>query len=643
MLSQARISLSNGQQQAVAEAQPHEAASGSAKIQVAKEPAKKTKTRVVKGKERPPGPSRGIRGRLSALPSMPLDVLLEIFGHLSLSDLVQLARVNKVFRQMLLSRRLAALLWKQAFISEPDVPPCPSDRSEPSWAHLMFGGSFCHICGAKPVRKVVWAFRLRACRKCLAKRVVKHWGAVLLYCQSKVELIELVPFVHGRYINSSEQTYRLKAYVETMDTELKAIYSKHNGEKSEAFDEEFASWKALKMIAFDEIMKHEELCRACELKWEAERYVNNEVSKSKRYHAAKDRLLELGYDEKDIRMIADHREISVAKPLTDKVWDRIYPILVLALEDAREYRLNRELLERREKREALVELMYRKYIYALPSKISPLLPLHAHSWETFPALIAAIEEDEEASTSVAQRVSLALATNVAPKILGGIRRKLVALNSIIPLHRKFGIPSELYTTLTLTTKDFYTGPAGGLGLATTFFVCRSGAAEPCEGVFSGFDMLAHDCLNANDELPQVAAYSEDAAHAVAYVMQLVCRDPARTTALDLDRLDTPFICEDCSGNTHKYVMDWRGAVEHALMMRHDNMLRWEVMPGGLKCSDIFDSGVFDERWGSGRCPYHLAHAGEVINLVSWPTKSEIIAHLKSRCVGVLTLDSVCWF
>jgi hypothetical protein len=118
--------------------------------------------------------------------------LPKIFGHLLPSDLLTLSRVNKDFRQLLMSRR-SLFLWKRSYNLVSDAPPCPEDMSEPAWAHLLFGGNYCYVCylttssffkilldsnrafqscGAKPVTKILFSLRRRACKSCMRMQYV---------------------------------------------------------------------------------------------------------------------------------------------------------------------------------------------------------------------------------------------------------------------------------------------------------------------------------------------------------------------------------------------------------------------------------------------------------------------------------------
>ena len=73
---------------------------------------------------------KGKRGLLKKLVDMPCDILLEIFGHLTVSDLHTLAVSAKALRAMLLNRSLSYMLWKD--VSHSSHSRCCVVRSLPS-------------------------------------------------------------------------------------------------------------------------------------------------------------------------------------------------------------------------------------------------------------------------------------------------------------------------------------------------------------------------------------------------------------------------------------------------------------------------------------------------------------------------------
>ena len=61
----------------------------------------------------------------------------QISKYLYLLDLILLARANKFFRSMLMSRS-AIQTWQHALSNVPGLPPCPKELCEPQYAALVF-------------------------------------------------------------------------------------------------------------------------------------------------------------------------------------------------------------------------------------------------------------------------------------------------------------------------------------------------------------------------------------------------------------------------------------------------------------------------------------------------------------------------
>ena len=101
------------------------------------------------------------KGRLSILPSLPLDILYEvsderssslnwayvsrqILGHLPPHSLLRVAHVNKAFYRLLMSKK-SRFLWIEVLKSVPDLPQCPEDLSEPAHVTILFGYPVCYV------------------------------------------------------------------------------------------------------------------------------------------------------------------------------------------------------------------------------------------------------------------------------------------------------------------------------------------------------------------------------------------------------------------------------------------------------------------------------------------------------------------
>jgi hypothetical protein len=149
-------------------------------------------------------PKAGKRAKLSALQTVPVDILFEvrrcgcsakaiiekspqIFAFLHPMDLIRLSRTTKTVRSLVMAKS-ARVVWMSSLASIADLPPCPKDMSECAWARLVFE-PICHvhmlvivngllyltlfqICSAAGVRNIMWQLRLRACSKCVLTKYI---------------------------------------------------------------------------------------------------------------------------------------------------------------------------------------------------------------------------------------------------------------------------------------------------------------------------------------------------------------------------------------------------------------------------------------------------------------------------------------
>jgi len=78
---------------------------------------------------------RALRRLLTVL---PIELVYEIFGHTHPVDLIMLTRSNKLLRSYLMSKSSSSV-WQEARKNVAGgTPSCPSDLSEPQFAHLLF-------------------------------------------------------------------------------------------------------------------------------------------------------------------------------------------------------------------------------------------------------------------------------------------------------------------------------------------------------------------------------------------------------------------------------------------------------------------------------------------------------------------------
>ncbi|EIM80907.1 uncharacterized protein STEHIDRAFT_142748 [Stereum hirsutum FP-91666 SS1] len=129
--------------------------------------------------------------------SLPVELVYEISGYLTLTGLLHLSRVSKFFHDILWSRG-SAHVWKLARRHDRvSFPPCPDDIAEPFWVDLLLGGPNCQVCLKDGVKTVTdFEHRRRVCASCRGKTLVQEerafdLGPDIMRCR-----MELLPKVH---------------------------------------------------------------------------------------------------------------------------------------------------------------------------------------------------------------------------------------------------------------------------------------------------------------------------------------------------------------------------------------------------------------------------------------------------------------
>ncbi|KAG9094597.1 hypothetical protein FRC06_010659, partial [Ceratobasidium sp. 370] len=116
-------------------------------------------------------PKRGGKLSLKRILDMPPEVFNEVANHLMPVDLLSLARSNKFFRMMFMSRS-SLHIWQMAFKNLPGLPPCPPGLCEPQYASLLFSKT-CSKCGARALRRMDPYLHVRLCNSCRDVEVIE--------------------------------------------------------------------------------------------------------------------------------------------------------------------------------------------------------------------------------------------------------------------------------------------------------------------------------------------------------------------------------------------------------------------------------------------------------------------------------------
>ncbi|KDQ60883.1 hypothetical protein JAAARDRAFT_31885 [Jaapia argillacea MUCL 33604] len=540
----------------------------------------------------PPAPvvPRRRGAKLSQLPDMPLDILFEIFSNLTPYDLLRLSRATKALRDILL-RPSAKSIWIDAFAGVQGLPPCPPDLTEPQYAHLAFD-IFCDFCGAPNVKSIMWACRVKTCTNCITHRFTSNPRPDNLppaLANKVIPYGELLPFSRrkrrsGIYIYQCGPLLYRNKHVEAIKVELLAVIS-----DEVRLNEFIAKGKAL----VEEKIKHAQLCE----KWDNDRGLGRlrelKDIRQSRKEAIENKLREEGYgtelDEMDFRQqraFDGHPSVKPSKFLTERGWASIKDGMIEFMELIRVERLQRLRKEQLKCRERIATKLLEEYLLTIPA--TQICPGSSSLvfMEPFRTIITSPSDvdvtPESFSDAKAQLPSLVAEWRQS------VNQELLALFQSEPSKKPKSKKSKskskskpTHSTVVITPED-----ESKLSLATTFFTCSNCTHE----VIDYERATAHECMSkyyrvreCMDHDPETRDLIEDLRIApwttagnplsisqrdstfAAVLLQLCGKDPAVTTAAEMEELDPRFECTHCT-NKHipggHHLMTWHCAIYH---------------------------------------------------------------------------------
>ncbi|KAG9097615.1 hypothetical protein FS749_005905 [Ceratobasidium sp. UAMH 11750] len=284
---------------------------------------------------------RGKQGKLKGIMNMPIEVFTEIAKYLYPLDLILLARANKFFRQLLMNRS-AIQTWRYALNNVPGLPPCPEQLCEPQYAALLFT-KYCSMCGKQAPRPMNPILLVRLCALCRDQEAKCPEGDEFGLIPTSATL---VPYKGGRHQWSCLRRDSI-AYKNGLDTIRLTEDQKAMREWLENRRREVSARKlsAQPLIQFINQM-------------EAEQSDDLATRKGQRQDEIESRLLKLEWEEGDFEMLEKlamkkwKSLVCIAKPLTEREWEKILPQLTTLLQCNRELRLAAEASTRRRDRES---------------------------------------------------------------------------------------------------------------------------------------------------------------------------------------------------------------------------------------------------------------------------------------------------
>ncbi|KAF9535715.1 hypothetical protein CPB83DRAFT_842210 [Crepidotus variabilis] len=545
--------------------------------------APKPRTRLVRKK-----------GILAELQNFPLDVLFEIFGHLSPYDLLKLARTNKEFRRLLLNKSFISV-WKTALARVPGLPPCPPDMSEPAFANLAFS-PHCFSCLGL-AKSVTWQLRVRYCARCAKEKLeplVHHNRSAVYLNQPPDAKLKFLRLYIGDYVpNTYSKKMARMTHLFAIDDFAEEFFALPDTERTK-FLEERKEYLA-------ERRAHAGLCEAWSLTQVMDRSAELHQLREDRRIAVEKELEDLGWGDevKGIKApdsLAKHKLVDRPQRLTSKIWVNIKPGVLKFMEEMRQKRLKREFnLVLFERKTIAMDILI-EYKKANPDD-NTFMPSPADFCD-IPICReilhqpVEVEVNRESFGDIIPRLA-----TIMDEWRGSIRKELVKRVQDFQKDKDTTQALELATTVFICLEcnnpsgrffddDIYTGMSSSSLLfypqvqahrcfsRKSAFLYNNDSEEPPDPISIVADYFAKRVAwNSSD-----VAFSNDASSTVAELVKFIGLNPLTATVMDIDNLNLRFHCQVClqqGYSTHPSgpLLSWRAAVRHFrdAHMRHNTI------------------------------------------------------------------------
>ncbi|RDB24018.1 hypothetical protein Hypma_008642 [Hypsizygus marmoreus] len=495
----------------------------------------------------------GKRGKLEYITEMPLDILFEIFSHLSPSDLLSLARTSKPLRGALMHRS-STYVWKKARSHISGFPDCPNDLSEPQYANLAFDTS-CHYCERTqiPNQGIVWCNRTRGCKKCTADNFL--YGSDMYGVPR-----DILPYI---LLYTRRVGYGAKAY-------CRRTALKYHDEMKDLQGQALEEWCVLKKAEHISRMEHAELCEIWNQNRAEERSSELENIRLRRYTAIKEKLSAEGWGDEIAKQesdssfnhLADHKLVRQPRDLTERIWNNVKKTLIDFMADCKVKRLEQEHRKMIRERGAVLREVLAEYASTQP--LHAVIPSFADIaiLDKFRPIIEDTPIDEEVTAAHFEKAMVEL-----PYHVRAWRRST---------------DNELVEMMKLCPDIGDRANESMLLLATTFFRCQG-----CHKQIGYPRILVHKCatcVNFYDKLDEspffrdlgqrswnqgrVVSFDQASYRKARWILEDNGFDPDSETTARLNLFDPAFECRACSNSDDgRLIMRWPTVVGH--MVHHE--------------------------------------------------------------------------
>ncbi|RXW23703.1 hypothetical protein EST38_g2171 [Candolleomyces aberdarensis] len=335
--------------------------------------AKRQKTSKPKGTNKGTPAKEGRRRKtLSLLPTMPLDVLFEIFSHLSPRDLLNLARTSKMLKKTMLDPE-TNIVWKtvRAVYGAPEPA---IGFSEPKWAAILFESN-CNSCGTKNVPRVDWRIQKRLCSACKQSSLlgVKDPGFKTVFEGYDLDMFNYIPHINERGPRDwkqemSDSNWHLRKLFWANDVHAFAKEWSRFRDAAQRSPEgrvAFNAWKDERKQLLQSINEMARVYEAWVYSCKSQKYSEMVVTSKVRLEAVKKRLLKAGYGSVDVNSaLTEHTEgiRTGSANVTNSAWATIRPKLEAVVIEARNKRVSREMQPLIKQRFEVLKEVYNEHL-----------------------------------------------------------------------------------------------------------------------------------------------------------------------------------------------------------------------------------------------------------------------------------------
>ncbi|TDL27044.1 hypothetical protein BD410DRAFT_783200 [Rickenella mellea] len=502
--------------------------------------------------------SDGSSARVTVLPTLPLNILFEILGYLRPVGLLQVARVSKALRKILLSRSSKSV-WSTARENMPGLPATPEDMSDAQWAHLIFETD-CHApgCEETEIREIEWALRIRACDECLDENALCPSGFAERFPDLQPEITQLLPYTHTDALAYGHDSTCRFYWTPTVLAMSKTVgeYQKNVALGKPGAKIGLNEFMEAQKVQAEEIMEYASLCQTWASSAVEKRRQALKALSDERIKAIRVRFEALGWNPNHLERLQWNPIACKSKKLTERAWIHIRPRLEKILQSDR--------VNRRVKQIEELAKEYKKTCTALQRAVFPDFGDLAATASLQAIATAKGFDDLTAQELEHYRLQLPV---IATQALDKTKKRLLA--KLPPIVNESGEIAQV----------------SRVELAASALVCSS-----CHSYTSHHghgkilfwpEICSHLCRAS---IPH--SYDPNVAAIIQSVVRAVQLLPEVATGPQLDAHNARVLCMSCSPvKTKKRIgrnaYTWRGAITHC-MTEHKNgeTTSWQLLGQG---------------------------------------------------------------